>query len=327
MRAAAGGTLIQRAIPSSGEMLRTASRRDPGAVADLVRPCGVHEVTSREVLKVFLDNGGKVVDVLHGGPVGENAARVAAAELGVQDRFFWTTPLSVNVPVLPGYAGPPPRPNPAAVRAALEEKFAAFKVSKIDLVMVGAGGDTSTIIAVLNQMKKEGRVRYIGVQPRHPAVSPTDVRQLESLMRKRDRLVAPTTPAAAPRRSPAACAGAEDRRDGVFPFDEAHLRACVRYALPKWPPSSTRRWAQFFISMLSHPSVRWFARDDEAEHMLDNIGGGIGRLPDDAMRKRMAALVDTFRHAGPGTTDGEHAQQQRIRRLRRLPRGPGPLRG
>jgi hypothetical protein len=28
--------------------------------------------------------------------------------------------------------------------------------------------------------------------------------------------------------------------------------------------------------------------------MLDNIGGGIGRLPDEAMRKRMTALVDAL---------------------------------
>jgi hypothetical protein len=28
--------------------------------------------------------------------------------------------------------------------------------------------------------------------------------------------------------------------------------------------------------------------------MLDNIGGGIGRLPNEAMRKRMAALVDSL---------------------------------
>jgi hypothetical protein len=28
--------------------------------------------------------------------------------------------------------------------------------------------------------------------------------------------------------------------------------------------------------------------------MLDNIGGGIGRLPNEAMRKRMAQLVDSF---------------------------------
>jgi hypothetical protein len=28
--------------------------------------------------------------------------------------------------------------------------------------------------------------------------------------------------------------------------------------------------------------------------MLDNIGGGIGRLPDDAMRQKMAELVDAL---------------------------------
>ncbi len=28
--------------------------------------------------------------------------------------------------------------------------------------------------------------------------------------------------------------------------------------------------------------------------MLDNIGGGIGRLPDEAMRKRMAAFIDAL---------------------------------
>ena len=28
--------------------------------------------------------------------------------------------------------------------------------------------------------------------------------------------------------------------------------------------------------------------------MIDNIGGGIGRLPDEAMRKRMVAFVDAL---------------------------------
>ena len=32
----------------------------------------------------------------------------------------------------------------------------------------------------------------------------------------------------------------------------------------------------------------------KAAHMLDNIGGGIGRLPNEAMRKRMAAFVDSL---------------------------------
>src|SRR5687768_12491692 len=105
-----GGKLIQRAIPSSGEMLPVISfgarAADPAAL--------------KEVLKTLVDNGGKVVDVLHGGPAGEQGARTAATELGIQNKLFWTTPLSVSVPLLPGYAGPPLKPDSAAVRAAME---------------------------------------------------------------------------------------------------------------------------------------------------------------------------------------------------------------
>jgi len=32
----------------------------------------------------------------------------------------------------------------------------------------------------------------------------------------------------------------------------------------------------------------------KASHMLDNMGGGIGRLPDEATRKRMAAFIDAL---------------------------------
>ena len=85
----------------------------------------------KEVLKTLVDNGGKVVDVLHGGPAGEQGARTAADELGIQNKLFWTTPLSVTIPLLPGYAGPPLKADPAAVKAAMEAKFATFKVPKI----------------------------------------------------------------------------------------------------------------------------------------------------------------------------------------------------
>ena len=37
------------------------------------------------------------------------------------------------------------------------------KVPKIDLVLVGSGADVPTHLAVLDEMKKEGRVRYAGV--------------------------------------------------------------------------------------------------------------------------------------------------------------------
>src|SRR5687767_13995902 len=97
----------------------------------------------KEILKALLDNGGKVIDFPHGG--GEDVARTAAGELGIQDKLFWTTPLSVPPldvgPVLPGAIR---KVDPAAVRAAIEAKLARFRVPRIDLVMVSASSDVPT---------------------------------------------------------------------------------------------------------------------------------------------------------------------------------------
>src|SRR5204863_6218394 len=67
--------------------------------------------------------------------------------------------------------------------------------------------------------------------------------------------------------------------------------------LPAWAAEfDAKTWAQFFLKyVVSHPAVT-MARTGttKAAHMLDNISGGIGRLPNEAMRKRMAELVDSF---------------------------------
>src|SRR5687767_10342008 len=189
LRALQQGKLMQRAIPSTGEMLPVISYAPRPTVRvsgpGPTMPATTDVPAAKEVLKAFLDNGGKGVDVMHGGPIGENAARTAAVELGIQNRFFWTTPLSVNVPTLPGYTGPTLKVTPAMVRAAMEEKLAALKVNRIDLVMVGSGVDIPTHVAVLQEMKKEGKVRYIGVH--HLAFPPgapmPTFGPLESVMR------------------------------------------------------------------------------------------------------------------------------------------------
>src|SRR5262245_24446407 len=139
------GKLIQRAVPSSGEMLPVISfaPRSLGGAAMSSQPQDVAAI--KAILKTFLDNGRRVVDVLHGGPAGEQSARAAAEELGIQDKFFWTTTLT-GAPPAPGS---PPKADPAPLRAAMEEKFATFKMNKIDLVMVGSGADMPTYLGVL----------------------------------------------------------------------------------------------------------------------------------------------------------------------------------
>ena len=289
------GQLMQRAIPSTGEMLPVISF-SPREEAD--------NAAMKEILKTLLDNGGRVVDVLHGGPAGEQAGRTAASELGIQNQLFWTTPLSVNIPVLPGYAGPPLKPEPAAVRAAIEEKLARFKVPRIDLVMVGSGADMPTHLGVLREMKKEGRVRYIGVH--HLAFPPNapmpPFGNLESIMRNEQIDFIGTDYSAGDRRLEETILPlAQERKIGVmayFPFDRRRIfQRASSTPLPEWAAEfDAKTWAQFFIKyVLSHPAVTVVRTGTtRPQHMLDNIGGGIGRLPDEATRRRMAALVDSF---------------------------------
>ena len=70
--------------------------------------------------------------------------------------------------------------------------------------------------------------------------------------------------------------------------------------LPDWAEEfDAQTWAQFFLKfVISHPAITVVTpATSQAKNMLDNIGGGIGRLPDEATRKRMAAFVDALPQA------------------------------
>jgi hypothetical protein len=104
---------------------------------------------------------------------------------------------------------------------------------------------------------------------------------------------------------------AQERKIGVvafFPFSNNSGVSCGTLSrnlfarvgnrpLPEWAAEfDAKTWAQFFLKyVISHPAVT-VARvgTTKPAHMLDNIGGGIGRLPDEATRKRMAAFVDAL---------------------------------
>jgi aryl-alcohol dehydrogenase-like predicted oxidoreductase len=281
--------LMQRGIPSSGEMLPIISfgarSSDPAALHGL--------------LETLLANGGKVVDVLHGGPAGEHAARAAAGELGIQDKFFWTTVVNVQ-------AGPPSMLDGAAVKAQIEEKLARLKVPRIDLAMASAAANAAQL-AALRELKKEGRIRYVGVHELlFPANDPTPpfppTSRLEAIMRNEQIDFIGTDYNLGDRRLEEKILPlAMDRKIGVlayFPFDRGRIfQRASSTPLPDWAAEfDARTWAQFFLKyVISHPAVT-MARTGttKATHMLENLGAGMGRLPGEAMRKRMAQLVDSL---------------------------------
>jgi aryl-alcohol dehydrogenase-like predicted oxidoreductase len=61
-------------------------------------------------------------------------------------------------------------------------------------------------------------------------------------------------------------------------------------ALPPWAAEmDCASWAQFFLKwVVSHPAVTCaIPATSKAQHALDNMGAGFGRLPDAALRRRM----------------------------------------
>jgi aryl-alcohol dehydrogenase-like predicted oxidoreductase len=283
-----GGNLIQRAIPSSGEMLPVI-----GLTFGNISPSADHAAL-RGVLEALVENGGRVVDTMHGNGPSEQITATIANELGLQDRIFWSSRGSP-----PG----PPQPGPAAAKGQIETSLARFRVPRLDLVQVHALAD-ATHFEVMKESKQEGRIRYIGIQ----AISEPQYAQLASLMRNEpidfigvayalnNRVVEETI-----------LPLAQERKIGVlayFPFVNYRGNLFQRAGttpLPSWAAEfEARTWAQFFLKyVVSHPAVTVVRTGtSQAKHMLDNIGGGIGRLPNEATRKRMAELVDSWPQAG-----------------------------
>ena len=83
-----------------------------------------------------------------------------------------------------------------------------------------------------------------------------------------------------------------------LPFGRSRLWSRVRgQTLPDYAQEfDASTWAQFFLKFnISHPAITAATPStSRPTNMADNIGGMIGRLPDDAMRRRMIATVDAL---------------------------------
>lgn len=78
------------------------------------------------------------------------------------------------------------------------------------------------------------------------------------------------------------------------PFQRGRLFAAVSgKTLPGWAQLFAASWGQFFLKFVaSHPAVTCtIPATSKPHHMIDNLGAGVGDLPDTAMRQRMADFI------------------------------------
>lgn len=303
------GQLIQRRVPSTGEMLpvigvargNVQNNARLAHLVDMVDPSSEAYAMLKAVVRTMGDNGGRVIDSSAGYIEGQQVTGRIAEDLGIQDRVFWST----GVPLPLSSQGTPP-PDATAVQGHLEAVFARLKVPTVDLIMVPASSPSAvsalpTILGVLRKAKEDGRIRYIGVSelptPNNPYAT------LEALIRSEplDFIGLPGYHIGNRRAEETILPLAQDRRVGVMtygPFDLGRLFQRVGATpVPEWADDfGARTWAQFFLKyIVSHPAVTVvLPGTSSATHMLDNIGGGVGTIPNDAARTRMAALVDSL---------------------------------
>jgi aryl-alcohol dehydrogenase-like predicted oxidoreductase len=279
--------LLTRAVPSTGEELPLVGLGSSATFSQVARSEDFSAL--RDVLQALVENGGKVFDTAPSYGASEEVAGRIANELGIQNQIFWAT--KVNVVPRGGESA-----DPAAARAQIASSFEKFNVETMDLIQVHNLADVPTQLGILEEMKAEGRVRYVGVtttsENRYPDLAavmrnePIDFIGVDYAVDNRsvEEMILPL---------------AQERKIGVLvyvPFGRTRLFTRVGdRAVPDWAAEfDVASWAQFFIKYVAaHPAVTVVTpATSQARHMVDNLGGGMGRLPDEAARRRMAELVD-----------------------------------
>lgn len=276
---AATRTQLMRKIPKTGEAvpaigLGSWQTFDVGAAA-------AERSAQREVLKLFMEQGGRVVDSSPMYGESESVIGDLAADLKATGKLFIATKVWT-------------RGRDAGMRQ-MEQSFQRLRTQKIDLMQVHNLVDWKTQLATLRDWKAQGRIRYLGVTHYTESAYADLARVMESedidfvqfnysiISRGAEQRLLPL---------------AQERKIAVLvnkPFEKAGLFDKVRgKALPPWAADiDCSSWAQFFLKfILGHPAVTCaIPATSKPKHLLDNMQAGLGRLPDAATRERMAGLI------------------------------------
>jgi diketogulonate reductase-like aldo/keto reductase len=279
---ASSAALIKRAIPSSEEKLPVIGL-GTWRVFD-VGPSVAEREPLEEVLRVFVRHGAKMID---SSPMYGRAEEVIGdltAKLGLRQSLFlatkvWTTGKHEGI-------------------ESMERSVARMRAQRIDLMQVHNLIDARTHLATMREWKSAGRFRYIGVTHYESGAFAAVEKILQeekfdflqinfSLMeREAEERILPL---------------AQERGVAVIanrPFGGGNLFEHARARkLPDWAAEfDCKSWAQFFLKWIIANSAVTSAipATGNVTHLKDNLLGGVGRLPDAKMRKRMVETVATL---------------------------------
>ncbi len=289
LEALAQGQLIRRAIPSSGEMIPVIGLGSSATFSQVAR--GEDVAALRAVFQAMVDKGASVFDTAPSYGASEQTAGNIVNEMQIANKIFWAT--KVNVAGRGATAA-----DPAAARAQVARSFEILKRPKIDLIQVHNMGDPPTQLGILKELKKEGKLRYVGIT----TTSDGQYGMLEEVMRNESLDFIGIDYAVDNRNVEERILPlAQERRIGVLvyaPFGRTSLfRRVADRPVPDYAKEfGATTWAQVFLKwIVAHPAVTAITpATSQAKNMLDNIAGGVGKLPTAAHRKQLVELIDSL---------------------------------
>lgn len=275
-------TILERPVPRSGEKLPviglgTWQTFDVGNDA-------VERNAAKEVLRLFVVAGGRVIDSSPMYGSAETVVGDLAAELGVQGSLFHATKVWTS--------------GREAGIAQMETSMRRMRLARMDLMQVHNLVDVKTQLATLREWKQAGRIRYLGVTHYHSGA----YRELETLLKgERPDFVQINYSLAEREADQRLLMQAAHTGTAVIinrPFAGGAMFERVRSKpLPDWAREvGIGSWAQFFLKwILGHPAVTLaIPATRNPKYLIDNMGAGSAPQPDAAMRTRMAAYFDSL---------------------------------
>lgn len=264
-----------RKIPKTGEDLPVCGLGSSSIFRDF--PEGGKEVPV-SVVQAMLDMGGSMIDTpsfLNGS---DPILGSVLDEMDALDNTF----LSAKITVSGTQAGV----------EHLETLQRGLRKNPVDLLMVHLMREMDNHWPTLKEWKEAGRTRYIGVTTTTDQVDEeATIKLIESgeldIMQVNYSMIEPDS---ANRILPAAMANGV-ATVAIRPFSNgAYFGMVADHELPEWAAEfDCNSWAQFSLKyILSNPAVTCaLSETSKPKHVVDNMGSGFGRLPDEAMRKRM----------------------------------------
>jgi aryl-alcohol dehydrogenase-like predicted oxidoreductase len=279
----AQGALLRRPIPhGKGESLPAVGL---GTAVVFSGANAQNKAGLTATVRALIAGGGTLIDTAPSYGEAEGLVGDILAETGLRPKAFIATKLE--------------RFEPGREAAEAKACLARLKTDKVDLLQLHNVRDPNQDMAGVDALKAQGLCRYTGIT----STSERDYAAAEAILKRArpDFLevdYAFDNRKAEERLLPAAL----DTGTAVLPalpFGRGRLfRTALGKPLPDWAAEfDAKTWAQFFLKfVLAHPAVTAvIPGTNKPEHMTDNLGAALGRLPDAQQRQKMITYLDTLR--------------------------------